>query len=235
MLGPIVKFRNGEAVGPVVEKWFHEKPNRLVKWAEAYPTLAGAWVKPDPSNDTVTNWLGTPSLDASFLVPAFVPEQQAKHAAIVKAWKEKNPDAKDDVAFFAIFAEEFPDTVPSMNQTNTSIGLGESSDIQAWFFDMWLQENPKAEIEPVPADMVTSSGSGLDPHITLRNAEYQLDRVATEWSDKKSLDKKKVEKDIEQLLHDKAFTPLLGYGGEPLVNVLEVNLALHEKYGSAAK
>src|SRR5580693_5801099 len=52
------------------------------------------------------------------------------------------------------------------------------------FFEMWLRDpankDKASDIEAVIADMVMASGSGLDPHITLRNAlsVYQLDRVA---------------------------------------------------------
>src|SRR5262249_28196251 len=59
------------------------------------------------------------------------------------------------------------------------------SEVQSYFFDLWLQANPKVVLEQVPADMVMSSGSGLDPHITLKNARYQLkNRVAEKQAQK---------------------------------------------------
>ena len=47
---------------------------------------------------------------------------------------------------------------------------------------MWLQEHPEADLKDVPGDLVTTSASGFDPHISLQNAEYQLDRVAAKWA-----------------------------------------------------
>ena len=70
----------------------------------------------------------------------------------------------------------------------------------------------------VPAAAVTTSGSGLDPHLTLAAAKLQVARVAAARS--------KTVADIEAVLTAKAFTPLLGLAGEPLVNVLAVNLEL---------
>jgi K+-transporting ATPase KdpC subunit len=95
------------------------------------------------------------------------------------------------------------------------------SEIQAAFFDLWLQAHPDADLAPVPADMVMASGSGLDPHITLRNALsiYQLDRVAEARGAGR--------KDVERVVRAKAFTPL---ASEPLVNVLELNLAFDEEF-----
>jgi K+-transporting ATPase ATPase C chain len=46
----------------------------------------------------------------------------------------------------------------------------EGSDVQSVFFDMWRQEHAEAGLQDLPGDMVTTSGSGLDPHITLQNA-----------------------------------------------------------------
>jgi len=70
----------------------------------------------------------------------------------------------------------------------------------------------------VPADAVTASGSGLDPHISVRNAELQAPRVAKARN-------VPVEKVLE-LVRLKTAGPDLGLLGDPAVNVLELNLAL---------
>ena len=95
---------------------------------------------------------------------------------------------------------------------------------------MWLAEHPKVELQDVPGDLVTTSGSGLDPHITLDNAMFQLDRVAGAWAKKSGGDEAKIHGEIQQLLKSKSAAPLGGLAGEPFVDVLEVNLALNQQY-----
>ncbi len=111
----------------------------------------------------------------------------------------------------------------------------EDTDIQSYFFDMWRQENPDVDLQPVPADMVMASGSGLDPHITLTNAFYQLDRVAAKWAADTKRDAAQVKKEIEDLLLQKAQAPLDGLVGVDLVNVLEVNLALRDCFAAQTR
>lgn len=81
--------------------------------------------------------------------------------------------------------------------------------------------------EVVPADAVTASGSGLDPHITLRAARAQAGRVVTAWAAKRNLPPDQVRATVEAVLNAAAFEPLGGLAGsETLINVLEVNLDL---------
>ncbi len=88
------------------------------------------------------------------------------------------------------------------------------------------------DLEPVPADMVMASGSGLDPHITLANAQWQLKhRVAAAWATK-DRSEQQVQQEIEKLLQEMSVAPLDGLVGVRLVNVLEVNLALKNRYES---
>ena len=86
--------------------------------------------------------------------------------------------------------------------------------------DTYRKENGLAENEPVPADAVTASGSGLDPHISLRNAEVQLPRVAKARG--LSPDK------LRELVQENTDGRDLGFLGEPGVNVLTLNLALDQ-------
>src|ERR1700730_18663733 len=79
-------------------------------------------------------------------------------------------------------------------------------------------ENGWSETEPVPADAVTASGSGLDPQISLRNAELQTPRVAKA----RGLSEEKIRELVQQNTDGRD----LGVLGDPGVNVLELNLAL---------
>lgn len=82
----------------------------------------------------------------------------------------------------------------------------------------YRSENGMKETDAVPADAVTASASGLDPHISPRNAELQIARVAKVRN--LSTDK------VHELILQTTDAPDLGLLGEPGVNVLRLNLAL---------
>ncbi len=84
--------------------------------------------------------------------------------------------------------------------------------------DTFLKENPTVTKKDIPEDMITASGSGLDPHISEKSAYIQADRVAKA----NNLSKETVDKLIMENTSDK----LLGVFGEKTVNVLELNLSL---------
>jgi K+-transporting ATPase ATPase C chain len=81
--------------------------------------------------------------------------------------------------------------------------------------DAARMENASA---PVPIDMVTSSASGLDPHVSPASAAFQVARVARERGASTV--------DVERLVAVYTKGRQLGFLGEPVVNVLELNLAL---------
>ncbi len=81
-------------------------------------------------------------------------------------------------------------------------------------------ENPGIAI---PVDLVTTSGSGLDPDITPAAAQFQIRRVASE--------RKTSAAEIARLVSENSENRQWGFLGEPRVNVLELNIALDARYG----
>ncbi|MBX7223236.1 MAG: potassium-transporting ATPase subunit KdpC [Blastocatellia bacterium] len=81
------------------------------------------------------------------------------------------------------------------------------------------QENPG---QPIPVDLVTASASGLDPHISPAAAAFQISRIAKE--------RKATEDQIRALVAAQTEGRTFGILGEARVNVLELNLALDERF-----
>lgn len=80
------------------------------------------------------------------------------------------------------------------------------------------KENGLATDAPVPADLVLTSASGLDPHISPAAALLQAGRIAKE--------RKMPEDDLRKIIRQKTEQPFLGFWGKERVNVLQLNLAL---------
>jgi K+-transporting ATPase ATPase C chain len=213
-LGPLVRYdmrspiKPGQPVAGDIEAWFQKQPpDFATRWAKDHPKLAGQWVK--------------------------------DHTEVVAAWLGKDEEAvKDNAedcakAFFPAYVEKHPGTWPTAAEKIVEGKVEkklqparEGADVQSYLFDPWLQANPNVLLEKVPADLVTASGSGLDPHITLSAALYQLNRVAAARAKKAGRPETEVRAEIEALLRARASAPLGGLAGVPLVNVLEVNVEL---------
>ncbi len=82
---------------------------------------------------------------------------------------------------------------------------------------------PGTPASVVPTDMVESSASGLDPDISLADAGLQIPRIAQRTG--------LSQKELQLLVSRAAIGPFLGLWGQPMVNVLQLNLALQRKLG----
>ena len=237
MLGPIVKYQSGpkagQLVAPDIEAWFQGdryqgNPHLVAQWADNHNELAQNWVSADPSH------------------AQYISDWAKAHKREVVDWIKQNPGTPSPqpsdlaVMFFENFSKEHPGKFLSQvttqlpnGKTQTVIApVASGSDIQSTFFDMWRQDHPDTDLAKVPGDMVTTSGSGLDPHITLENAEYQLDRVASKWAVDTKRDPGQVREEIDQILRADAIAPMGGLFGDKMVNVLQVNLELTKRYGT---
>ncbi|MCE9532113.1 MAG: potassium-transporting ATPase subunit C [Planctomycetes bacterium] len=194
IVGPIALYKTGSRFAT------RNVQQDIEAWFAATPDRTAEWVKANP-----------------MLVEVFL----KYNADAVDVWKKDQPG---DDPFFTAFTALHPGTWPAVVDKKIT-PVRDGSDIQAVFFDTWLRANPDrvAEMQAIPADMVTASGSGLDPHITVRNAQYQLERVVTARAGKDG-NVDLIRKRIQEVIQAKTFSP--GFDGEPLVNVLELNRAI---------
>ena len=236
-LGPLVKYRSGPKAGqlaaPDIEAWFRKdlfngKQGIVTQWADLHNSLAQAWVKVDP------------------VQAAYVDDWAKMHPDIVARFIKDNPGTPQPkavdlaVVFFENFSQTYPGKFPALVTRKAGSGktakkiepVSVGQDIQSVFFDMWREDHSDVDLQDLPGDLVTASGSGLDPHITLQNAQFQLDRVAAKWAAKTKRNPDKVRQEIGQILQKKSSAPWGGIAGESFVNVLEINLELRKRYGA---
>jgi len=111
-------------------------------------------------------------------------------------------------------------TFANLGPTNPDLATAVEERVQA-ILELEGPHNPGLGVGDIPVDAVTTSGSGIDPHISPANARLQTPRVASERD-------LSVER-VEELIDDHTDGRWLGIFGEPGVNVLQLNVALDEE------
>lgn len=119
---------------------------------------------------------------------------------------------------YGAFTDSDGNPVSWAGPTNLSPAGADEEDAVAERVDAMRAANPDRGDEPVPVDLVTVSGSGMDPDISPAAAEYQVPRIAK--ASGLSEDK------VREIISQNTTGRFLGVFGEPTVNVLKVNLAL---------
>ena len=226
-LASIATYQGGKSVAADMAIWlqhdvFNGKSGIVAQWATAHPLRAAAWVNADKLHAVyVEQWMKAN--------PAVVQQFMKDNAITVQ------PTAADiAVVFFQNFSRLHPGKFPvAVNHVMKPANSGE--DMTSIFFAMWREAYPTVALTAVPGDMLTTSGSGLDPHITLQNALFQLDRVATAIATRLKQNKNEVRVAVKKILQENASAPLAGLAGEPIINVLQVNLEMHKRFGSVAR
>jgi len=108
-------------------------------------------------------------------------------------------------------------TTESVGPTNLSALSAEQKALVEQRISDWHALDP-GNAKEIPMDLVTVSGSGVDPDISVAGAQYQIERIARE--------RNRSVADIQKIIDENTTLPVLGFLGQPVVNVLKVNISL---------
>lgn len=134
---------------------------------------------------------------------------QSRPSAIVYNIYEKNTENKEGVrSGSANYAPSNPELIKRIEQDVAQ----------------FLQQHPTVEKQQIPADLLTASGSGLDPHISLKAAKIQLDRLHETTG--LSID------DLKKIIEQATDSRSLGIFGEEKMNVLKANQQIYRQLNS---
>lgn len=164
--------------------------------------------------------------------------------------KEGNPTANyEEAVGSALVGQEFtenyyfqgrPSSVNYNNYTEEDLENGEYGGVSSGSYnygnsnpelekrvqedlDTFLEEHPGLAAEDIPSDLLTASGSGLDPHITPKSAKIQIPYVAENAG--------LSEEEVTEIVEENTEHKVLGIFGEERVNVLKCNLAIANAMG----
>lgn len=108
-------------------------------------------------------------------------------------------------------------TMESGGPSNLSAVSPEQKALVEQRINWWHNLDPQ-NTQSIPMDLVTVSGSGVDPDISVAGAQYQVERIARE--------RNRSVADIQKIIDENTTQPIFGFLGESVVNVLKVNISL---------
>ncbi len=156
-------------------------------------------------------YIGSELIGQSFTSPEYFQGRISSVNYNVYTMEDLEPDEKGNVAYLGVssgssnYAPSNPELIKRIEQ-----------DIETF-----LAANPTVEREEIPADFVTASGSGLDPHISLQAANIQIPRIvkASGLS----------AEEVKAIVKDNTEQRVFGVLGQDKLNVLKANVGIYEK------
>lgn len=158
--------------------------------------------------------VGAANIGQDFTEPYFMKGRPSAYNYNTYYEDEQSNQYYNDGSKFAGLSSGSNNYAPS----NPALTERVEADIEAF-----LADNPDVKREDIPADLMTASGSGLDPHITPESARIQIPALAAASG--------LSEEELEQIIADNTEGKLLGIFGEETVNVLGVNLDIATAMG----
>ncbi|WP_313893460.1 potassium-transporting ATPase subunit KdpC [Psychrobacillus sp.] len=155
--------------------------------------------------------VGSEHLGQAFTAPEYLWGRVSSINYNVYTKEDKVPDQNGETAYSGVSSGSF-NYAPSNPELQKRI----EADIE-----LFLKANPKVNREEIPADLMTASGSGLDPHISVDAAQIQVERIA------QASGISIVE--VEKIIKKNTDSSVLGVIGEDKVNVLGANLDIFEQ------